>query len=315
MSIVQLLVIIFSILSIISLLTIIIAFLFFSQKNNPKFELVFYLSLASLVATITYIMNWEENVENKADTTATTPPICLIQGTLMTISEISLYFWTSIIGYDVYKKVVKNEDLTLSSGKRRIIYLIIGFLVPTVFGIVCLTTGIINKSGYYCWIIGNNTFGATMQMVAFGMGYLANGLNAFYAYSIVKMFYFEGVAKELGHHLSKGVVWKMIRYPVIQIISYIPPTINRIIELFESTKDEAEKGNHTKILAQIGIVLMSLLGFLITIAYSINTGTLFCIKNIFSGEREKTIRISNDLLGASDTEHDNDDSQHIELES
>ena len=303
MNIVRLLVIIFSILSILSLLTIIIAFLFFTQKNNPKFELVFYLSLASLIATITYIMNWKEDgTNNDSNNTA----ICQIQGTFMTISEISLYFWTTIIGFDVYKKVVKNEDLSLSSNKRRIIYLTIGYLIPTVFGITCLITGNINQSGYYCWIIGKTGFGATMQLIAFIMGYLSNFLNLFFAFSIVKMFYFEGIAKELGHHLSKGVIWKMIRYPVIQIISYLPSTINRVVELFKGDK-------HTKLFGQIGIIVMSLLGFIITIAYGINTGTLFCIRNIFIGERNKTIQIANDLLIYD--ELGQEESKDIELEA
>lgn len=311
MSIVRLLVIIFSILSIFSLLTIIIAFLFFTQRNNIKFELVFYLSISSLIATITYIMNWKENDEitNNNESTPNNTVICQIQGTCMTIAEISLYFWTTIIGFDVYKKVVKNEDISHSQNKRRIIYLFIGYFIPIVFGVVCLVTGNINQSGNYCWIIGQSSLGSAMRLIAFIMGYLSNFLNLFFAFSIAKMFYFDGVAKELGHHLSKGVIWKMIRYPVIQIISYLPSTINRVIELFEKEGEE----KHSKLFGDIGIIVMSLLGFIITIAYGINTGTLLCIRNFFRGKRSNSIRIANDLLIYDDIE--NEENEEIEVES
>ena len=58
---------------------------------------------------------------------------------------------------------------------------------------------------------------------------------------------------------------------------------------------------------------MGLLGFIITIAYGINTGTLLCIRNFFRGKRSNSIRIANDLLIYDDIE--NEENEEIEVET
>lgn len=231
---------------------------FFTNNKTVVYELVLYLSISSTFSMISYMLPWYRGKEKIE---------CLIQSFLMVIFEASQFLWSMIIGYHISKgiKLYRGEKEVLSMA-RRFIYYLICFFLPIVLGIVSYVLGQMGNSGVWCWILGGNISGQMLQWVSFILAYAAAILNL--SFSIRLIIYFnreKSIAPEEAE-AAKGLIYKLIRFPIIQIITIIPATVNRVYTKIT--------GETNVVLGDISIFFECFQGTFIIITYWINKGSL-----------------------------------------
>lgn len=254
--------------SITSILLILGVISFFLTKNKTVvYELVVYLSITCFLTLLSYMLPWGIKDGNS--------PICIAQSFLMVIFESSQFLWATIIGYNVSKgiKSYKGEKEVLTM-KKRIIYYIIGFVIPIIFGILAYYLKQMGDSGMWCWIKNEDTSGIVFQWIDFCLAYASGIINLTFSIRVISFFNKDNTLNPEEKKIGKKLIYKLIRFPIIQLISILPATINRIVALAYKSKID--------ILFYISLFFECSQGLLIIITYWINEGMLehfrLCLK-------------------------------------
>jgi len=221
-----------------------------------------------MMTTFSYIFYYVYDVD---DINILNPTKCKIQAFLMIMFENSQYIWATIIGFYVYQAVYNFEEIeNISVCYKRVIYISIGFGIPLVISFVCFECNVLgaSRNTRWCWIGPIDEKHQTDPNIA----YFQTILYAFVWILIIINFILNCKAlRYLNRHfvsieeqqMIKGYIWKLLRYPFIQIICILPGTINRLMQIIWN------RNNAT--LQVFQLIFTTLEGLLFAIAYGYTT--------------------------------------------
>lgn len=194
--------------------------------------LIFNLSLADLILSISgFIKTSGFNTWSgeKSDISSS----CILQGVLSNFSELSSICWTSMISLSIYLGTVTTNYTKI---KKIIIYsFFYSYGIPLILTIFPLFTESYGPAGAWCWL---NTRDSN-DPAAWGWSlttYIFSWINIIFnifavmkciRYFKIRAFEVEVIDNEQANFLKNFcIVLKF--FPIIQILSWIFPTINRI---------------------------------------------------------------------------------------
>jgi len=144
----------FGILSCISLLLIILVFFYQhkKQKVTPAFELIFYLCIASLINTISFMILYIPDLNELI----ISPVLCKTQGALIFFSELSQYIVATMISIFIFSIKSKDEFYDNFPTSRRVLYLGGSFGIASIFTLILLYYDSFGENRNRCWIKNEN---------------------------------------------------------------------------------------------------------------------------------------------------------------
>jgi hypothetical protein len=277
---------ILAIFSIFGCIFIICVFVIFKSVRSFEMEQVFYLSFSCLISTISYLLQLfkKENVENSK-----TEAICQIQSFLMIWFEDSQYIIATLISYSIYISVIYSIDINHQNVKvRRIIYILISYLLPLIISIIFLFLKVYGPSDYWCYIdlSSNREKKPVLNKIIYTLNYVGIFwfsilLNSFFTYKIIFYIKKEFVNNESELDTAKNYIRKLLIFPITQAALLIPCSINRVLELLEKDVDFLKKF-HSLIAVSTGLAYF--------IIYGLNNQIKHLLKssfNFFSNSRNR----------------------------
>jgi hypothetical protein len=275
--------------SILSLLFIITVFLLNRNKRCFDFELIVYLSISSLINTISFIINFDDgNVKtNKGDW------VCESQAFVMIWTDISQFIWSNLIIFYMYKNLKYHRPHEQSGGcLTRLIYNFLGFVLPMIFSIIGLFFDLLGPSGKWCWVasqvpdLSNEVFGLIIYIFIWIL-IVINIIGALYINIKFKTQFSNennnshNLINSHRHSQSdqkciESYINQLCVYPTIHLITWIPCTVNRAISLF--WKDDVNT-TVIEVIEIISIICISTQGLAYAIAYGSNPQVKELLKN------------------------------------
>jgi len=210
---------IFGSLSIFGTTVVFLIILINKNKLSPALELIFYLCTVSLLNCISYMINFiptDKEYENNG--------VCQFQAFLMLITEFSeVFICTSILFY-IYNTLSEVKQGHILNKRKR--FLFIGCSVGFSFIITstCLMLNVLGPSGNWCWIIHKDHPNFVRAFYVTMWCFLI--LDLVISILILTSKHKPNVQiEELKNR--KEYACKLIRYPIISILCWIPATIMR----------------------------------------------------------------------------------------
>jgi hypothetical protein len=200
-------------------------FIFVKRIRSFPMEMVVYLCMACLFVNISYsIYTVGETVDDN---------LCKSQTFLMIWSETSMYLWAAIIGFWLYQRVVHMEEGNneKASCLQRMKFLSIGYIFPVIISTIGYFLDIYGPSGDWCWVKKDTNKANIFAILLYVFDWLLIFINFFYNYLVIRYLDKELYSKEEKALLSK-YIWKLLRYPLIQVICMGPGTLFRFCEVF-----------------------------------------------------------------------------------
>ena len=232
-----------------------VIFILYKKLRSFQFEMVTYLSLSCFWVNVSYII-----YPSAGDTTW-----CQIQAFLMIWSESCMYSWTVIIAYWLYDRVVNfdiyaNEKPTLAS---RIKFYFVGCFIPFLIALIGYIINAFGRDDTWCWVDSkDNKAGSIYGMFIFGLLWIIIFANFLLFYLIIKY-----LSKELKSReeleLFKQYIWKLLKYPIIQLICMTPGTLNRFLKTVLN--------EDLPMISAIQLIFTALNGILYALAYGYTT--------------------------------------------
>ena len=134
------------------------------------------------------------------------------------------------------------------------------------FGLIAYFLGQMGNSGVWCWIKNKDISGQILQWVSFILAYSSGLINLTFSIRLFIYFTKKKIIEPEEAKKRKGIISKLLRYPIIQIISIFPSTINRIYAVI------TEK--NSIVLGDISLFFEWFQGIFIIITFWINEGFL-----------------------------------------
>lgn len=210
---------------------VIFVFLNYKQLRSFPFESVVYLTISATLTTIFYLIYYIPKDKSKFTLNET---YCKVQAFGIVWFENSQYMWASLIGYSVYQSVIHFEENTIRTGcLKRSKYLIAGYVLPLLLAVVCLARGVFGPSGKWCWIDtvnDNNLEKKIFSSVLYWLVWISILANFILNVCVVRYLNKQFTSKQ-ERALVRGYIWKLLRYPIIQIICVFPGSINRFLQV------------------------------------------------------------------------------------
>lgn len=290
-------------LSVLSCLVVLIIYICFKEIHSFPAELTIYLIISVSFYNITYFFPGN-------DTHST---ICQIQGMMSLVFDLCSIVWIAIIGCITYLSLTNKATILKKTVMLRIIFFIVSIVPSVTFALVSYFLGAIQASSFdsYCWFKFSDeknphyNSSITMGISYYSITWVIIFFNIYFIISIIlkiKSFQLEN-SKMLRYTL------KLIRYPIIQLISYIPTTIVGLIEMIN---------NDSQIipfwLLYIQLVFESLCGFFYVIAFIYNKDVIRSIRKSvhwFKGNEQIDVANCELKLEDNDTVIDNYDDDSI----
>lgn len=220
----------FGCLSLLGNFFVIFVYFFYKQLRCFAFELVIYLTIACMFNNLSYLIHYRPSI----NFTETQMTLCYVQAFMMVWFETSQIIWTTLIAISLYVNVVKFDETDSNSNcMKRVIFLLVGFAFPLSFSIIGITMGYFGPGSNYCWInsidnsIGAIIYGNVIYLLVWIL-IITNVTITIIVIRHLNKLYNNEEEKEL---ISR-YIYKLIKYPIIQVICLIPATINRIIYVF-----------------------------------------------------------------------------------
>jgi hypothetical protein len=248
------------IISMIGCLFVIMAYTCYSSIRNRVFELIFYLMISSFFNNLSYIMYYIEE-DNLIIANMT---LCRAQAFIMIWSEISQQTWALLIVHSVYDKVVNFDDAAESNRStcmQRLRYIIFGFIYPLSYAIIGLVCDFLGPSGKWCWIntVTNDKFGNAYGFIIYIIIWISIFAELIFTCSIIRFLNKTYAGERLA--IVSRFMNKLITYPIINIVCFIPATINRIIFLIFG---------YIPVFQLFALIFLTLQGFAYAITYGFN---------------------------------------------
>lgn len=272
-------IIITSSLSVISVLIVIFFFFLFKNLRTAKFELSTYMSIGALIASLSYMLYYQKSLNGDIIR-------CKTQAFLMVFGETSEFLWSALIGYHVKTIIsnIKNANNPLSALQRGI-FLCIGFVIPLIISIIGLIVGQLGTSGYWCWAKNLERGHHYYHYTILGFNYASFFINLWFSVQVI--LYFTRSAKNENEKIEyKKIAIRMLKFPIIQIGCIIIPSVYRLLyrlTIFSEVKNVLS----FRIFSFLSIISMSLVGLLLSIAYTFSTEVYPQIKSMFKKNLSK----------------------------
>lgn len=252
---------ILGIVSISGCIFMLIVFLCYRKLRNFSFECVAYLTISSMLTTISYMINYIEvdscpfKISDK----------CKAQAFMMVLFDNSQYIWSMLIAYYIHQMVIYFEENDKKSHKyTRIKFLMAGYLLPLMMALIALWRDVYGPSGRWCWI--NTTTEKTeykvFSFVFYFVVWILIFLNFLFNYRVIK--YLSRVSNtEKEREMLNRYHKKIMVYPIIQTICIMPGTIFRFLQVVLDINIIE--------LQNIQMIFTMLQGFLYAIVYGFTT--------------------------------------------
>ncbi|XP_011404768.2 PREDICTED: cyclic AMP receptor-like protein A [Amphimedon queenslandica] len=239
---------------------------FFTQR------LILYLSIASLISSIAYILGrFDYGSDNKQH-------LCIFTGFLLLYSDWSVLLSTIGVTANLFFKVTCER----LSNKYEFIYVMLSFGVPVLFIWIPFTFDAYGPSGAWCWIRNKNVTDCTpfikgkiIQLLVWYIPLYALILFLFivYVYIAARVSYrvrtWQGLYDpqvQRQRILMREEIKPLMWYPLIYFLVQLFPFINRIVY---NVTDNAYIG-----LFVLHVLTSPLTGVLIAFAYALDKETL-----------------------------------------
>jgi hypothetical protein len=254
-------------LSILSCLIILIVYFYKKNLCSWAMELVAYLTFSVMMNSVAYLLLYIDNDNIEINMT-----LCNLQAFLMIWFEFSVFLWASIIGISIYKNVI-NHKLNRPEWRRRSLYLCIGYFLPFIVALTAYFYDTFGKAGKWCWI---NTYNPIQSVFVFSVVIYATYWLLILG-NLVLTFIVSRQLSRLSVNdeekiIIRKLVFKILRYPCIQLLCMLPPTLNHIIDRVT--------GSHNYVLYVVYILFVSSQGLFYSIAYGYNMPVLIAIGDL-----------------------------------
>jgi len=261
-------------------------------------DLIFHLSLADLILSISAFINFS-GFEDWSGLKSDIPPACIIQGILSNYAEISSICWATIISLSIYLGTVTTNANQI---KNILFYsYFYSYGIPILLTICPLFTSSYGPAGAWCWLNVRNSNDPAAWTWSLAI-YIFNWINIlFNIFAVVKTIHYfrirafevEETDNEQANFLRNFcIVLKF--FPIIQIICWIFPTINRIFIFVSNTENTGLYVLH----GFFGF----LMGFLNCIIYSYyfrtNLPCWFCFKSNMKSDLRASVKFNNPQGGS-----------------
>lgn len=254
-------------LSIISCVIGVSIYIYSKRIHSFPLELSTYLIGFIGMYNISNMLSYLPSKENEKTSLS-----CILEATFTYYFELSSSLWTTIIGYTSYQSLV-NQKFILNNQKRlRLIFLVITLVIPLVFVLIVYFSGMLNRPIDYkgCEIKFTEKINNEYKFITKGLIYCLIYYSMTWIVVIYNIYCITMLILNIKKLRIDGISFnkytiKLIWYPMIQIVSYIPSTVNIAIELI--TKNE-EDIPHALVI--IEILFDSLNGFLYCIVFGYN---------------------------------------------
>ena len=232
-------------------------FLFKASSRNDKFELIVFITISNLLASVSYIM--EPNDEGD---------FCFLQGFLMILSQISIVICSTLLGFYTKQSIAIIEiEKSRFTCKRRFFHFLFGYFISFTISIFIFTRDAIGFNENFCWISLKKEGHIMFLVLYFIIQFLAIICNGYFSISI--RFFFTRNTNLTSEEISlvKKSIWSNFIFPIIQLIC-LSLLLSSVI-IYHS--------NQFKYISLIPS-LMSCQGFITILLFSVRIGLLKLIK-------------------------------------
>ena len=239
---------------------IILIFAFILMNKKPLFtlELIFYLTIASLITNVSKLMLFIRK-EDQGDHNNFNKLQCEVQAFLMILSEFSLVILANFITIHLYisVKYYYKEDVndTLKGKCRSFIY-IIGYGIPILLATFSQIFQQSGESGYWCWI---KSEAQILTLVYYAFIWAFNISNFFFGYSAVHL---NENLRISDTENKMDYIKKIARYTILCFLYWIPATIDRVCYYFTKQR--------YSILLWLHMIFFQMQGFMFGLLFFIN---------------------------------------------
>jgi len=236
-----------------------------NQNDYKKLKLFYGHDLIFLLAISDFVLSISGFFKMKGFDSGKIDSACVAQGFIMNLAEMTSICWTTIIAYSIYLST-KTTGISLIP-KFYLYFFFFSYGIPIIFSIVPLFLNAYGPAGAWCWLYTKdlkNDFAWTWSLII----YLFNWLNIiFNIYAVSKSIrYFkirifeikEDNLEEANFLKNFCIVLKF--FPIILVICWLPPTINRIYLFISKTENTFLYSMHA--------FFTNLTGFLNCLVYS-----------------------------------------------
>jgi len=238
-----------SLLSLFGSLFIIITYICFRKIRNYAYKLVTYLSYSDIILSIGNILSWG-TIKYKAE-----DHLCFTQAFLINFGGLASVLWTSVIAWSIYSATVLNAKNLRDKNMR---FLLVGYGVSLALSIIPFITKQYGRAGLYCWIEDQEI--VKDSLMRFAMFYIPLWIAlSFNIYAYLRVIAF--IKKYISTTLEVRFVHRLKYYPMVLVICWTFPTINRIYNIF---------GEEVKALTYLHVIFGGLQGFLNALVYGAN---------------------------------------------
>jgi hypothetical protein len=281
---------------------VILLFILVKRIRSFPMEMVCCLCFSCLIVNLSYALYYVESnydIDNH---------LCQGQAFLMVFSETSMYLWAALIGYWLFQRVVnleQNNEKTTCLQRTR--FYLMGYILPLIISGIGYIMNTFGPSGPWCWVKSGEVKAQIFSILIYIFTWLLIFINFFYNYLIVRYLTKELQSKEEKQLLSK-YIWKLLKYPLIQVICMGPGTLFRFFQVALSME--------IKGLSVVHILFTCSQGILYALAYGFTTQVKEVLKELISCVycRKDNIVESDEKSNSSRKESSNNSDYLIPLE-
>lgn len=204
---------------------VVFSFMRFPELRKPNFALVFWLCMADIGANVAY------SVGAPADGGLA----CIAQGVAVTFFDLSSVWWTFLIGYKLYRSIVK-QDVEIHTLQRTLKMHLVVWGTSFVAALLPLTTNNYGDAGAWCWISADQYDQGTGTMWRFAIFYVPIWSVAFatsvHYYAIIRTLRGFSTMQHFAASAQQERFARLARqlqlYPLIFVVSWTMITIVRV---------------------------------------------------------------------------------------
>jgi len=249
-------------------MSLIILIIFIISRNKLfEFELIFYLTLSSMISNISYFINFVESEDNMNQS------LCKVQSFLQISSETSIIIFATFISIFCYISI-KNyyliDYIETKIKTARIIVLLLGFGIPIVATIFLEIFNVVGVTEIWCWLDGKSIKIQFIYLISVWVLLIVNIIFSC-------MSFHESQMREIDSLNKINYAKKLWLYPIICYITWFVATLDRITYFY--IKDKVEFTNFVIIL-DIVVFQLQGLGYCSIFLYSNKTKVKEVLRNI-----------------------------------
>lgn len=258
-------------LSMVGALFIVAVYIAFKDLRCYAARLVVYMEILDFLNGVSYLLPKEW---------------CVAQAVLSSYFSVASVLMTSVIAYSLYLATLRHSP---DVEKKEWLFVTISLLLPLPGALLPLTTNSYGKVHGWCWIkVSNKDFWVptTWRLATFYVPLWAIILVNTYVYSRILRVAREQYTCTLSQSSTyETVVKKLMWYPLVLALSYLPLTVVRVMEIVDPDSD------HFVFLIVAGVA-MGLNGFGNALVYGLTPSVKYKLLGCFSPSRRISCRYS-----------------------